>query len=121
MKARTKATLLWFFGMATCIVPAVLATLEHFPIWVAEGGETIISGLSVILLVVCALPFKKQIASYLQSPSAWVVWLCIFVFSSLLGKIICDIASISFVAFVSNFLGALIFKWREKYTKAEQK
>ena len=120
MKVKTKAALLWFFGMAVCTVPAVLATLEHFPIWVAEGGETIVSGLSVIMLVLCALPFKRQIAAYLQSPSAWVVWLCIFIFSSLLGKIICDIASISFVAFVSNFLGAFIFKWRSKYVKKQE-
>ena len=121
MKTKTKATLLWIFGMTVCTLPAVLATLEHFPIWIAEGGETVISGLSVIFLLLCALPFKRQIAAYLQSPSAWVVWLCIFVISSLIGKIICDIAAISFVAFISNFVGAFIFKWRDKYVKKEDK
>ncbi len=114
MRARTKAIILNILGMLLCVVPAVLATLEHFPIWISEG-ETVVSGLTAVLLIICALPFKRQITEYLRSPSAWVIWLCIFIFSALLGKIVDDIAAIALVAFPTNLLGAAVFKLRDKY------
>ena len=119
MKAKTKALLCNVLGMALCVVPPVIATLEHFPIWIARGGETIISGLTVTILILCAIPFKRQICEYLRSPSAWFLWLCIFIFSSLFSRIITDVAAISLIAFPANFAGALLFRLRDKYKSIE--
>ena len=102
-------------GMIFCILPPTLATLEHFPIWAAEGGETMVSALTVILLLICAIPLKRHIANFFKSPSAWVIWLLIYVIFSLLGKISDDISAIALVSFPFNFLGALFFKLSEKY------
>ena len=115
MQARTKAVIYNALGLLFCIVPPTVATLEHFPIWAAKGGEAMISGLTVILLVLCVLPFKRQISEYLKSPSAWMMWLCIFVFASLFSRIADDIAAISLIAFPSNLVGALFFKRRYKF------
>lgn len=115
MQTRTKALLCNISAMILCIVPPVIATLEHFPIWLASGGEVMFSGLGIVLLVLCALPFKRQTTQYLRSPAAWVMWLCIFVFATLFSNIIKDIAAISLVAFVSNLAGAILFKMRDKY------
>lgn len=119
MSPRTKATICNILGMLFCVVPATVATLEHFPIWISRGGEVFLSGFSLVLLLLCALPFKRQITEYLRSPSAWFVWLCIFAFSVMFSRIINDIAAISLVAFVTNFIGAFLFKLRDEYKKKE--
>ena len=115
MQTKTKAIIYNVLGLAFCVVPPAIATLEHFPIWAAKGGEAILSGLTVILLVLCALPFKRQISEYLKSPSAWMMWLCILVFSLLFSRIADDVSRIALVAFPSNLLGAFLFKKRDKY------
>ena len=107
--------------MLFCIIPPVFATLEHFPIWASEGGEVMVSALTVILLLICAIPLKRHIAKFFKSPSAWVIWLLIYVIFSLLGKISDDIVAIALVAFPFNFLGALFFMLSKRYkTKAQQ-
>ena len=114
MTTRVKAIIYNILGMAFCVIPATVATLEHFPVWAAEGGEAMVSGITLILLVLCALPFKRQISEYLKSPSAWMLWLCIFIFASLFSRIADDVAAISLVAFPTNIIGAMLFKRRDK-------
>lgn len=115
MRTNKKSFILHTMGMIFCILPPTLATLEYFPIWVSEGGETMVSALTVILLLLCAIPLKRHIAKFFKSPSAWVIWLLIYVLFSLLGKISDDISAIALVAFPFNFLGALLFKLSERY------
>lgn len=97
-------------GLLFCIVPPTVATLQYFPIWSARGGEAMVSGLTLVLLFICALPLKRHISAYMKSPSAWVLWLCIYLVLSLLSTVIEDVISISLVAFPSNFIGSLFFK-----------
>ena len=121
MKSRTKAVIFNLLGLIFCVVPPVVATLEHFPIWISEGGEVFFSGITVILLFICAIPFKRQISRIFHSPSAWFLWLCIFVLSTLLSRIADDISAIALVAFISNTIGAVFFKLGKKQEERNRK
>lgn len=97
-------------GLTLCTVPAAIAVLEHFPIWIGEGIRPTLSAMSVIMLVLAAIPLKRAISKYLESPSAWSIWLAIWALSTLLTGIIYSIARIALVAFVGNALGAVCFR-----------
>jgi len=120
MKANKKSLIFHLLGMLFCILPPVFATLEHFPIWASKGGEVMVSALTVILLLICAIPLKRHIAKFFKSPSAWVIWLFIYIAFSLLGKISDDITAIALVAFPFNLLGAVLFKLSERYKEKPQ-
>ena len=77
-----------------------------------------VSGVTLILLFICALPLKRYISAFLKSPSAWVLWLSVYVILSLLSTVIDDVISISLVAFPSNLIGSLFFKIAKKDNKS---
>lgn len=107
-------------GMIFCIVPVTLATLEHFPVWVGGGTETTVSAFSLILLCLCAIPLRKYITEYFKSPSAWVMWLTIFVLLTLFRNITDSLIEISFIAFPTNFIGAVMFRIAKKAKKKSE-
>jgi energy-converting hydrogenase Eha subunit A len=101
--------------MLSCVLPPAVCTLQYFPIWAAQGGEVIVSGISVVMLLLCCVPFHKQIRAYFKSPAAWTMWLAVFVICALFENIIHSVVTIAFVGFVGNAIGALLFKWRDRY------
>ena len=119
MQSRAKAVIFNVLGLLLCVVPPVIATLEHFPVWISKGGEVFFSGITVILLLVCAIPFKRQLTEFFRSPSAWFLWLCIFIISTLLIRIADDISAIALVSFVSNAIGAVFFKLGKKHKERQ--
>lgn len=115
MKTQTKYAILNIVGMLFCTVPPIICTLQYFPIWAAQGGEVVIPGITVVMLLLCCIPFHRQIRAYFKSPSAWSMWLIILILTFLLERIIHSCVSIAFVGFVGNAIGALFFKWRDRY------
>ena len=69
-----------------------------------------ISGLCLVIMLVCALPLFRAIKRALYSPSAPILWLVIFLLFFSLSKIADDITVIAFVGFISNLIGAIFFK-----------
>jgi hypothetical protein len=88
----------------------MLAVLSYFPIWVAEGGESVLSGVTALLLILSALPLYRALKHLLRSPSAWVMWLICFLLFLLLSKIADEMTVISFVGLLSNLIAAVIFR-----------
>ena len=115
MKKQTKYATLNIIGTLFCTLPPIICTLQYFPIWVRQGGEVAISGFSVLLLLLCCIPFHRQIKAYLKSPSAWMMWLVFYAACASLGNIIHAVESIAFVGFIGNVVGAVLFKWRDRY------
>ena len=112
---RTKYAILNIIGTIFCVVPAAVCTLQYFPIWAAKGGEVVIPGITAVLLILCCIPFHRQIREYFKSPAAWTIWLIIFVGCFLFQRVIDSCVSIAFVGFIGNVIGAIIFKWRDRY------
>ena len=114
------ALALRFIGMAVCIIPAAIATLSYFPLWIARDDASVLSGISLILIAISIIPLLKYVKAVFASPSAHTVWLIAFISFFLLSKIANEITVISFVGFVSNLIGAFIFKAAEKTGKREK-
>ena len=114
MKSATKSdarrTILRIVALAFCIIPVTVSILCYFPVWRAEGGEVLLSGVAVLLLAVAALPIYKLISAHLRSPAAYTVWLIAFILFSLLSRIADEMAVISFTGLVGNVIGAVIYK-----------
>ena len=100
----------WWLGLGLSVLPPVFATLECFPIWAAEGGETVVSGLTAILLCLSALPLFRILREKLRSPSPFLLWLFLWALFSCLRRVIDGICTVALVAFPTAFLGAVFFR-----------
>ncbi|MCQ2385342.1 MAG: hypothetical protein MJ078_01510 [Clostridia bacterium] len=108
-----KRALLKTAGYLCCTVPAALASLEFFPVWLADRTQTI-SVFGIIVLFLTVLPFWKGVKRFLQSPSLWVLWLILLLGLLLLRSIAEELITVSAIAFPTSLLGALFFKLAEK-------
>ena len=101
-------------GVAVSVIPPLAATLAYFPLWKTLGGRELLSGISVLLLLVCLTPLFKYVSAYLKAPSAKTLWLIIFIAFFSLSRIADEMTVISFIGFISNLFGSFIFKLGEK-------
>ena len=105
-----KRLLLKLAGLALCIIPPALATLFYFPVWISRGGEFVVSGLALILLILACLPLWRAVSHKLRSPALYTLWLIAFIAFSSLSKIADEMTVISFVGFIGNLIGAALFR-----------
>ncbi len=87
----------------------IAVTLSYFPLW-RESGEAAISGISLLLLLIAAVPIFRIIKKILATPSAPVIWLLVFIAFLLFSRIANEVTVISFFGFISNAVGAIFFK-----------
>ena len=100
-------------GVALCVIPVTVSILCYFPVWRAEGGEVLLSGVTMLLLAIASLPLYKLLAHKLRSPAAYTVWLIAFLIFLSLSKIADEMVVISFTGFVGNALGAIVYRLAE--------
>lgn len=117
MSNRAKYIILTFIAFIISVVPPMVATIMQFPIWVKTSSEATISGVAVFLFFICCLPFYKAIINYFKSPSAPVVWICICAFMYIMKSIAEQMFIVSCVGAVSNLIGMVCFRWRDKFKK----
>ena len=120
----TKRILLRLLGYALCVVPPALAVLERFPLWAREGGAPLISGFSLLLLLVAAIPLRRGIRHalrrFLESPSAFTVWGVLWLACEMFGHIAVAIADIALLATLTSLLGALFFRLADREVKRDE-
>ena len=109
-KYTIKSIFLRVIGLVLCVIPVSVAVLSYFPAWRAEGGEVLLSGTTLLLLCMAAVPLYKLISAKLRSPAAYTLWLIAFILFFLLSNIAEEMVVISFTGFVGNLLGAIAFK-----------
>ena len=117
MKSNTKRILWRALGLIMCVAPVAASVLLYFPLWCERGGGAVLSGFSVLLLILCIIPLGRHLKEMLKSPSGYMLWLVLFIIFLLMSKIAEEMTVISFVGFISNALGAIAFKISEKYKK----
>ena len=109
--SRNKSALaLRALGIAVSAIPPALAVLSYFPLWRTESPEKLLSGGTLLLLIICAVPLFRVIRKVLRTPAAYIVWLIIFALFYLLSSIADEMTVISFTGFVSNLISAVLFK-----------
>ena len=97
-------------AMVINVLPPVVAALMCFPIWLEQGSTKTVSGICLIVSALCILPFIRQIKEYFKSPSVIVLWLVIAIAMTLMRNIINEMMIVSYVALISNCIGALVYK-----------
>lgn len=116
MKKQRNALLIKILGLCVCIIPPAIATIDLFPLFV-ESGEKQISAIGALLLIVCAVPFWKQVKHFLSSPSAWKVWTVVVILSAVCRAVMDELFVISTIGLISGLVGAVIFAIEKSYRK----
>ena len=101
-------------GVITSVLPPLFAVLSFFPLWKERGAETILSGISLCLILISAVPLFRYIKRILYSPSAPMLWFFVFILFIALSKIADDITVIAFIGFISNLIGTIFFTIAKK-------
>ena len=91
-----------------------MATVSYFPIWQERGSGAVLSGFTLALLLISAVPIFKAIKRILSSLASYTVWLIIFLLFMLLSAIADEVTVISLIGFISNVIGAILFKLSER-------
>ena len=110
MKRDKKRLLLSAVGLLVSTVPTLVCVLTYFPVWRERGSDYVISGLALLFSLLAILPLIRIIKQKLKSPSAYFVWLIIFLLFFSLSRIAEEVTVISFVGFVTNLIGSVFFK-----------
>ena len=113
----TKRLLFNSLGLMISVIPVTVAIFSYFPLWLAKDDASILSGLSLLLVCLGAVPLFKTLKQLFQSPSAPVMWFFAFVIFLFLSQIANEVTVISFVGFVSNLIGSLMFKIAKRYSE----
>lgn len=112
--------LLRIFGLLLSTVPPALAILEYFPLWLSKE-KTAVSALTLLLLLLAAIPLFRVLKRHFKTPAPWVVWLLLWLFLKLFLPIAEALKTVAFISFPTCLLGALCFHYAGKAEKAENK
>lgn len=96
-------------GLLLSVGAPAAATLAYFPLWHKMGESYVLSGVVVLLLCVCAIPLLRLVKSLLRSPTAYVIWLIVFLAFLAISRVADEITVIAFVGFIGNLAGTVLF------------
>lgn len=100
-------------GVLVSTLPVAICILLYFPVWKERGIASTLSGFTLLLLVLAALPLMNLAKKALKSPSAPLMWFIVFVAFLALSSIADEMTVVAFVGFVSNLVGAILFRAAE--------
>ncbi len=109
-----KVLLFRLTGLILSVLPVLICVLTYFPVWSERGSRAVISGFTLLLIFIAVLPLTRMITQYLRSPSAYMIWLAIFLFFLAVAEIAHEMTVISFVGFLGNLLGSVFFRLARK-------
>lgn len=108
MKRFIAALTLRILALVACVVPAVIAIFQQFPV-IVQSTEKKVSAIALLLLLIAIIPLKRVLQDLFRSPSAWMIWLVIYVIFKVLGSLSESICAVAIVAVPFSVLGALLF------------
>ena len=92
------------------VIPPIWATLSYFPIWRGRGTIAMLSGFTVILLLISIVPLLRLIRRFFKSPTATTMWFILFLIFFALSKIADEMVVISLFGYLGNLSAS--FLWR---------
>ena len=95
-------------GLCLSVIPPAVTALCYFPLWFSSRGSAF-SVLSVLLLALCLLPFRRAIRDYMKSPSAWQMWFALWVGLTLFARICNGLRVVACVGSLSGLVGEVFF------------
>lgn len=108
----------WIKIAATCIaaIPPVVVLGINFPIF-AERTDKAISAAAILVAVICACIFKDTTKKIFQTPSAFKICLCVFLFSCIATSLGEQLMQISLTALISGACAVPLNMWYNYETK----
>ena len=119
MQKTTKGKIIKFSALVLDVGAPLAATISQFPVWVNRSAGATISGMFVIFAFLSAIPFIREIKAYFKSPSAWIMWIIIFVALAALRAIIDEIIVICAIGALANVIGAAVYKIGDRYSSSK--
>ena len=116
MKKRYLLTLL---ALAVSTLPVLICAALYFPVWSNRSAGATLSGLGLIIALLAAVPLYRFIRRHISSISAPMLWFILFAIFFALERIAQEMTVIAFVGFVSNLLGAVIFRLAHRRERDE--
>ena len=107
-------------GLFFSVIPVAVATFSYFPLWLRREDASILSGLTLVLLILTLIPLFKYVKEAIRSASVPFMWFILFVIFFLLSKIASEITVISFVGFISNLVGSVFFRMARAQRNVER-
>ena len=113
-----RRTVYMILGVLSSVLSPVIATLSYFPLWQTRDAETVLSGISALLLVFCAIPLLRILATKMRTPSATVLWGMLFLLFFSLCRIADEMCVISFAGMVGGAVGSVFFRLAHRENRA---
>lgn len=108
------------FGLLFSVLPPALATLEFFPLWLGSG-RTSISALSLVLLLLAAIPLFRLLKRHLHTPAPWMLWFVLWLLLRVFLPIASAIEQIALISFPTSLVGAFFFSLAKKRERTQRK
>lgn len=119
MSARINYLLWSVIALIICIAPPAATVVYFFPLWKTKGGEAVLSGFCLFLLILCAVPLFKQIREFFKNSSARTVWIIGLIAFWGLSAIAEEMKVICLVGLIANIVGGFVYKIRDRYKEAK--
>ncbi len=113
MQKTWQARLLKLLGLLLCVLPPAITALTYFPLWIGKT-DSALSVMAILVLSLCALPFWRVLRDALRSPSAWMMWLILFLALSLLESLCEGLRVVALVGCPTSLLGAVCFYFAKR-------
>lgn len=110
----TKGKCLKASAIAIDVLVPLMATLSQFPIWVERSAGATMSGVTVLLAILSAIPLFNWARKHIKTPSAWMMWVILFAVLAAVSAIIDEMLIVAGWGAVANAVGAVIYKYGEK-------
>ncbi len=118
MKRETKGKILKIAALVIDWGVPLIVAITYIPAWVERSTWATVSGLALIIALVCCIPFYKQIWEHFKrSPSACLIWTVLFLVFLVLESIVGEIKIVCFFGALANLIGSVLYRLGNKFEK----
>lgn len=121
MTNKTKGVIIKTSSTVLCVGAPLTATIIQFPIWINKGDAATMSGIFLMLAVICCIPFFRQIKAFLKSPAAYILFTVLAVIMTLVRNIIDQMVIVFWIGAAANWIGAGLYKWAKVVSEKPDK
>ena len=119
MKRGLAAMTLKVSALLLSCAPPIAATLSYFPVFRKGGAVALISGFTLLLLLISISPIIKLLKRFFASPTMTGVWFIIFILFFALSKIAEEMVVISLVGYLGNLSASILWRIAEGRKREE--
>ena len=120
MTNKTKGIILQAASLVVSVGVPFVATIIQFPLFINKSAAATVSGLSVLLLLICVIPAAKHVKIAMRSASIPFVWTAIAIGLVAINSIVEEMIIVAVLGAVANWIGAFLYRAGEKFLKEKE-